>query len=435
MASTDKRVKLRVDYATGTSTQYIRGDGGLSDFNTSAINAVLTGLSPNNSTVAATDSLLVAVGKLQGQVSTKQNALANTDALSEGTTNLYFTAARSVGSLLTGFSVGSNTAMVATDSVVAAFGKTQGQLNNRQTVGTSNTGINTTVAVNSLAASASTTDVDLAITPKGAGALLAQTPDGTTVGGNKRGTNSVDLQTNRSANTQVASGNFSAVNGGQNNTASGVQSSVSGGTSNVAGGTQSSVSGGGFNSASGTYSCIIGGSGNFASGSGSTAMGLQSNARYYGSVVHNGSGVFSSAGDCQRVHVSVKGTTANATETTLYLDGAATGSSTNRLVVNPNTTWYISGNLVARSATGSSKVFTIKESSVSRAASLASVTLGTVTVVGQDPIMGSTGTPATWLASLGVDTTTGSLTVKVTGDAAATTVRWYGYLNITEVSY
>lgn len=52
----------------------------------------------------------------------------NTTAVTEGT-NLYFTEARVRSSVLTGFSVGANSAIVATDSVLQAFGKTQGQIN------------------------------------------------------------------------------------------------------------------------------------------------------------------------------------------------------------------------------------------------------------------------------------------------------------------
>lgn len=58
---------------------------------------------------------------------------ANTDALPEGTTNLYFTAARVLATLLTGYTVGTNTALAATDSILAAFGKIQAQLNGKMT--------------------------------------------------------------------------------------------------------------------------------------------------------------------------------------------------------------------------------------------------------------------------------------------------------------
>jgi hypothetical protein len=81
------------------------------------------------------------------------------DKLIEGTTNLYFTIARVLGSALTGYGLGTNTALAATDTVLAAFGKIQAQLNSKINL----TGIsatapilydNTTGIVSSQAASA-----------------------------------------------------------------------------------------------------------------------------------------------------------------------------------------------------------------------------------------------------------------------------------------
>ena len=53
---------------------------------------------------------------------------ATTSDLPEGS-NLYFTNAKSIASILTGYSVGSNTPIAATDSILAAFEKTQAQIN------------------------------------------------------------------------------------------------------------------------------------------------------------------------------------------------------------------------------------------------------------------------------------------------------------------
>lgn len=55
------------------------------------------------------------------------SAIANTDALPEGSTNLYHTAARVRSTTLTGLTV-SNAPITATDSIVQAFGKAQGQI-------------------------------------------------------------------------------------------------------------------------------------------------------------------------------------------------------------------------------------------------------------------------------------------------------------------
>lgn len=55
----------------------------------------------------------------------------NTDQLPEGTTNLYFTQARVLATPLTGFSASTNTAIVATDTVLQAFQKAQAQITDR----------------------------------------------------------------------------------------------------------------------------------------------------------------------------------------------------------------------------------------------------------------------------------------------------------------
>lgn len=66
--------------------------------------------------------------KLDG-IATGATANANTDTLSEGSTNLYYTDSRVRAALLTGLSVATNAAVAATDSILAAFGKLQAQLN------------------------------------------------------------------------------------------------------------------------------------------------------------------------------------------------------------------------------------------------------------------------------------------------------------------
>lgn len=136
---------------------------------------------------------------------------------------------------------------------------------------------NATVPVVQLLATNAATNVDACLTPKGSGAILAQVPTGTTVGGNKRGSNAVDLQTSRSTNTQVASGINSVISGGDNNQASSVRSSVGGGTGNTASSNNSRVGGGQSNTASGSNSVVAGGGLCTASAQGSAVLGGASN--------------------------------------------------------------------------------------------------------------------------------------------------------------
>ena len=116
---------------------------------------------------------------------------------------------------------------------------------------------------------------------------IQATNEGATAG-NARGENSVDLQTERSAATQVASGANSVICGGATNTASGGSTFVGGGTINRATNTYSTVAGGRSNTCSGTFSFIGGGSGNQASGAFSVAGGRSGQASGDNSTVGGG---------------------------------------------------------------------------------------------------------------------------------------------------
>jgi hypothetical protein len=114
---------------------------------------------------------------------------------------------------------------------------------------------------------ATTTNANLVIAPNGTGALVADIPDGTTTGGNARGTNAVDLQTIRLANTQVSSGYASVISGGESNRSSGYTSTVGGGSSNTSTGNYGTVGGGLGNSATGADGqTIVGGQSNTITG-------------------------------------------------------------------------------------------------------------------------------------------------------------------------
>lgn len=100
--------------AGGTNAQFWRGDKTWQDFAAAARGVALTGLSTASATaIAATDTVLGALGKLQAQITTEAASLAAD--------------VRAV--VLTGYLAGANTALAATDTVLAAFGKVQGQLN------------------------------------------------------------------------------------------------------------------------------------------------------------------------------------------------------------------------------------------------------------------------------------------------------------------
>jgi len=105
------------------------------------------------------------------------------------------------------------------------------------------------------------TNSALVLTPKGTGALiLGPKPDGTATGGNARGDNAADLQTARSAATQVASG-AGALAAGRNNTVSGA-CAVAAGEYHTASGAAATALG---------YSCSATGNRSLACGSHCTA--------------------------------------------------------------------------------------------------------------------------------------------------------------------
>jgi len=124
---------------------------------------------------------------------------------------------------------------------------------------------NATVYVDSLKVAGTSTDVDVALVAKGAGATLAQVPDGTTAGGNKRGTYATDWQKSRSSASHVASGNFSVISGGELNTCSAVYGFVGGGYGNITSGQYGVICGGTTNTVTSNFSCILGGNSNTVS--------------------------------------------------------------------------------------------------------------------------------------------------------------------------
>jgi len=96
-------------------------------------------------------------------------------------------------------------------------------------------------------------------------------------GGNTRGQGAVDLQSARSAAIEVASGDYSVIGGGQNNTASGQYATTGGGYGNTASSTFATVGGGYGNTVSGDYATVGGGYRNTARGNSATVGGGNNN--------------------------------------------------------------------------------------------------------------------------------------------------------------
>lgn len=161
-----------------------------------------------------------------------------------------------------------------------------------------------TQETNYIQANSSGSNVNVGLIPKGSGAIVADIPDATATGGNARGLFAVDLQINRLAATQVASGTESAIIGGQQNTASGT-------TAVVVGGFQST--------ASGSY-CFVQGYQNTASADYSIAQGTGALAADYGQEARS-TGTISTAGDAQVSRMVLRKAITGMGTSELYANG------------------------------------------------------------------------------------------------------------------
>ena len=308
---------------------------------------------------------------------------------------------------------------------------------------------NATVNVVSMAPVAPTANSDLALVPKGNGALLAQVPTGTTAGGNKRGTYAVDLVRFRLNAANVASGDYSflgggydnkasasysAVAGGQGNFATGNSSFVGGGIDNQANNLSSVVAGGRLNVASGDYSAIGGGREHIANSAFSTVSGgaygsTRGVIGYHAFPACNGP-ILPVPGGLSQAGLLVLGAeTTNATPTVIRSNTSA-ASTTNQLILPNNSAYYVFGYAIANvTGAGDTKSW-IMSATIKRGANAASTTVVGSLVASQQGDAGA----STWDIALTADTTNGGLAVTVTGQAA-TTIRWACKLETTEVAY
>jgi hypothetical protein len=342
---------------------------------------------------------------------------------------------------------------------------------------------NATVPVNSLTPVTATTNADFAIVPKGNGALLAQVPDNTVTGGNKRGQYAVDLQRDRTVvATSVASGNHSCIPGGKGNKAAGDGSfsvglnNSSNGGADVTLGNSNTATGGGytsvaigesnssstgyaysfgtFNAASGSQSMAVGHSNttsiqpsfsfgmsnisnavgaltlgrlNTANGDYSTVIGYQGHSfGIYGRQVY-ASGQEGTAGDAQASKFILRERTTNDTATTITTNSSAAGT-TNQVILSNQSAYRFKGSIVGKQSGSVNAAVWDVDGFIVRGANAAATTLNVsnVTLVQNTPAWG---TP-----TLAADTTNGGLRVQVIG-AAATNIQWTAVIETTEVIY
>ncbi len=273
-------------------------------------------------------------------------------------------------------------------------------------------------------------------------------------GGNSRGTNAVDLQIARDADTQVASGigsvlfgginntasgYYTAVIGGKNNTASDYYNAIFGGRNNVSSGGASTVVGGGYNTANGSNSHVFGGWYNTASGDYSVIVGGFNNATngvFSGIIggteakadkraqISHAAGKFSVVGDAQYSHLTSKCKTTNNTPEELFLDGDG-GSA--RCTIASDTTWSFHILVVARrtDADNESAAYDFIGCIDNNAGTTALVESVIKTVVAEDT--------AGWDCNVTADNTNDALIITATGENAKT-IQWVAFIQLVETT-
>jgi hypothetical protein len=326
-------------------------------------------------------------------------------------------------------------------------------------------GVNSTTPVTEInGGTISATNADIALVAKGSGALLAQVPDGTVVGGNKRGANAVDWQMSRTTSDQVASGNNSAITGGSNNRASGSNSVIGGGAGNSASNNNSAVCGGNNNTLSATGSFVGGGQSNIASGGYSVVGGgvsntaSDSNATVAGGESNTANSAYSFiAGGRRGTTRSIIGNhvfpacnqpiaaTSGASQAALLILGRITtdatpavlssnnspATNTNQVTLFNDSAYSFSGEVIAGvTGAGNTARWTIS-GAIKRGANAAStVMVGTPTVTMTHNNAGA----SAWVVAVTANTTLGCITVTVTG-AALATIRWVAKIETTEITF
>lgn len=345
---------------------------------------------------------------------------------------------------------------------------------------------NATVPVDSLTVVSGTTNADLALLPKGTGAILAAIPDNAVLGGDKRGQYAVDLQLKRVNAYNVASGNYSGVLSGQGNSATNSQSVAIGGYLNTASGLYSSNLGGYANSISGESSsgggnqcnvsgkysfswglsntisanncaafgstntlsqqyCFAGGDSHTLSNFYSTAFGSSNNASGYANFmtgvnsrsfgVHMRQSVggyqYTTNGDNQSSTLILSARTTSATPKALCSADSAfltTANATNQLVLQNNNAMRVKGSIIAKQ-TGTTNVGAWDIDFVIVRGANAGTTVIVTSNVNVVTNASSWGTP-----TITADTSIGCPTITVTG-VATTNIQWGCSISSMEVIY
>ena len=244
---------------------------------------------------------------------------------------------------------------------------------------------NATVPAHIITPLSNATNVDIVLSSKGTGALIRDTPNNLTSGGNKRGADAVDLQSIRVAASEVASGSGSFI-AGKYCTASGISSMALGYNNNVAG--------------------------QYSLGLGFDSVVSDNNAfAFSGSTRQPNSAIFGLA-RFEAVGASIS--TTDATVTTIEDTGTVT------VKLADNNSVYLDVKVKARiTATGDTKSWSGKILAKRGTGAASTSIVGSPTLTSD---FGDTALSAA-TATIAADTTNGGINIRATG-IAATTIVW-----------
>jgi hypothetical protein len=282
-----------------------------------------------------------------------------------------------------------------------------------------------------LAASGTDGHIDLVLSPKGVGALLAVLPDNGNLGGNKRGQYAVDLQIYRTFAAAVASGNNAVIVGGSDNMADHTYSFIGGGSENETSGDYSVVTGGASNTVNtgADFAVIAGGQTNTLSGQYSGVLsGYQGTDR--GSNFTQVSGVRNNqmTGNPQWAVQALAAETTDGTATMLSA-GVDQGVAANQAILADYSVFKFKAEVVARDF-GSNDVSAFEVSGVIKRGS----GVGSVAFVGTPVVtnIAADSSATSWQCVAVANTTLGTLAVQVTGETAKT-IDWMAKVSTVQI--
>ena len=309
---------------------------------------------------------------------------------------------------------------------------------------------------------------DIVLSPKGDGALISgQYPDGSIIGGNPRGSYAIDLQSNRSDLTQVASG-FGSIILGLSCTASNTSSIAMGSVANSSGfqslaigsnvtsaGDQSiaigtdGTSSSGFHSiaigdtaiASGQDTCAIGvgakatainafalGDSAVASVSSSMALGLSATATRLGQLGYSSGSSFTNNGRCQYSMFILQRVVTTTTVTDLTLDGLAP-TATNVITIPSGSCMGFISWITGIRSDGNLRTHYTRKGFVQNVAGTTSVVVASVVAMGTDE------TPGAAVLAISGNDVGDYLQFAVANATGAETWRWTAVVQGIEFNY